>query len=125
MVRGWSAVLGVGLVVLWIAGLGNPAAASWLSWLDGVAAFCAFLISGLTVKDSERTRMIAGPVFLSLFLFTLWVIGLATQTVAWQTWWTFAFGAAFLFVGISMGSARAVRPSREEEKEEDHFRKSA
>src|ERR1041385_4416314 len=41
MTRGTSIVLGAGLIIVWLVGLGNGAT-SWLTWLDGVAALCAF-----------------------------------------------------------------------------------
>lgn len=108
MVRTYSVILGLGLAILWIAGLGSPNAAGWLTWLDGVAALCAFIIAGaLNPTYISRTSRAAAPVLLSVGLFVLWIVGLTSQVVPWLAWWTFAFACAFLVLGL----AAAAKPS--------------
>ena len=56
MVRGASIVLGAGLIALWLVGLGNHATA-WLTWLDGVAALCAFGLAAAIIPDRTRVAV--------------------------------------------------------------------
>jgi hypothetical protein len=106
MLKKMSAVLGVGLLILWIAGLGSPTAQGWLTWLDGVAALCAFAISGFTPNYASKNVRVGQPIALSGGLFALWIIGLATGAVSWLCWWTFAFACAFLALGIACSYER-------------------
>jgi hypothetical protein len=128
MVRGWSAILGIGLVILWIAGLSSATAPAWLTWLDAAAAVWAFIIAAGTPVDA-RTAMRAGnPIALSIGLFAFWIIGLATSGPAWQDWWNFAFACAFLVLGFAGGMAgrRAVPTSTVTPSEEERrFRRRA
>jgi hypothetical protein len=127
MVRGISVFLGIGLVILWIAGLSTPNTAGWLVWLDGIAALCAFAIAGATVPGVSRASRAGGPIALSLGLFALWVIGLATNVQSWLAWWTFAFACAFLLLGIAGGASRERVVSRypTTETEEERRKRSA
>jgi hypothetical protein len=102
MVRGISVVLGIGLVLLWLVGLSNHASA-WLTWLDGVAALCAFGIA-LLPEGASRQVMSGSPIALAIGLFVLWIIGLAVGAESWLAWWTFAFACAFLLLGIARAS---------------------
>jgi hypothetical protein len=106
-------VLAIGLVILWIAGL-NAHAAGWLTWLDGVAAVCAFLIAGSVASSLGRGSTSGFLVALAVGLAILWIIGLATHAALWLTWWTFGFACAFLLLGIGAGvrAGHEVRPTQ-------------
>lgn len=117
MVRGISVVLGVGLVVLWILGLSQHAT-GWMTWLDGLAALIAFAIAAGVTSELSRTAAATGPVALAIGLGVLWLIGLGTHAALWLTWWTFAFGVAFLLVGIGA----SVQPERRSRVDMQHPR---
>jgi hypothetical protein len=102
--RGISIVLAVGLVILWLVGL-NRHATPWLTWLDVVAALCAFAIAA-GIAGRTRGADVGAPVVLAIGLFVLWIIGLSTHASMWLVWWTFAFACAFLFVGVGAGAQR-------------------
>jgi thiol:disulfide interchange protein len=104
MVRGWSIALGVGLILLWIAGLSAPSP-GWLAWLDGLAGLFAFIIAGMNFPLVKRSVRTGGPIALAVGLFVMWVAGMATGAPTWLAWWNFAFACAFLLVGISAGVA--------------------
>ena len=103
-------LLGVGLAVLWAVGwsVGIPA---WLAWLEFVGAIWAVgvgIIPGPSRALSNGSAFVIGG-----GLMVLWFVALATHVGAWVTWWTFAFGVAFL-VAAAIGvrpSALAHRPS--------------
>ncbi len=100
MVRETSIGLGIGLIIWWLVGLSDHAAA-WLTWLDGIAALCAFGIGAAVVPSRANAPVTAGgPIALSIGLFVLWLIGLATHAQSWLAWWTFVFACAFLAVGV-------------------------
>ncbi len=103
-----SAILGVGLIVLWIVGLGNPNTSSWLTWMDGIAALCAFGIAAFTPDYATRSTRMGLPMAMSVALFAFWLIALSTGVSAGMTWWNFAFACAFLILGISNGAERPV-----------------
>lgn len=111
MIRRISALLGIGLVVLWLVGLGSPYAARWLVWLDGVAALCAFGIAGMSPQVSNKPSRIGAAVILSLGLFALWIIGLISGAAGWLVWWTFAFGCAFMVTAL-LGAKPESMPKR-------------
>ena len=127
MIKSWSIIFGIGLGILWLAGLGAPLATPWLTWLDAVAAFLSFVIAGGISDTSERRVRLGSPVGLSLGLFALWIIGLATGVVAWQAWWNFAFAVAYLILGFASGGVRHVTATGigAEEAIRDRFRRSA
>ncbi len=130
MVRRISTLLALGLVVLWIAGLGSPTSTSWLTWLDGLAALAAFGIAALTPTYARRSARMGEPVALSVGLFALFVIGLATGATLWQAWWTFAFACAFLILGFSARERKQIpemasRSQLEIEHEREKMRRSA
>ncbi len=102
MVRGISVALAIGLVILWIVGLGDHATA-WLTWLDGLGALFGFALAAGIVPGVSAAAAAAGPIALAIGLGILWIIGLATNASMWLTWWTFAFAIAFLLVGIGAG----------------------
>lgn len=139
MVKSFSTILGIGLVVLWICGLGSPSAAGWLTWLNGVAALCAFAIASYLTPYASRGTRLGLPMTLSLGLFACWIVALTTGVVGWLTWWTFAFACAFFLVGLGGASERPSLVEREapspllrkgeyekaEAREEERRRKSA
>jgi hypothetical protein len=97
VLRGLSIALGIGLVVLFMVGLGRNAT-PWLTWMDGVAALGAFAIAaGALATSTSGGGAVIG---LGLLLGVLWILGLSTHAVLWLTWWTFAFSCAFLLVGL-------------------------
>ena len=111
MVRTYSFLLGIGLAILWLGGI-TSAAPRWYSWLDALAAICAF--GGATIAASVTPRiLVAGPAALSLGLFGLWIVGLAAHVPPWQAWWTFVFAVAFALVTASaaFGRRRTARPA--------------
>ena len=111
MVRGTSIVLGAGLVILWLVGLGNNST-GWLTWLDGVAALCAFAIAAAVIPEKVGLGARAGaPVALSLGLFVLWILALSVGATAWLAWWTFAFGCAFLILGLVAVGGEPTSPT--------------
>lgn len=105
MVRGISIILGIGLLVLWIAGITSPDAARWLAWLDLLAGLCAFIVAGAVGSAGARERRSGGPIGLAVALFVFWIFGLVTSPVVWLPWWNFGFACAFLFLGVFGGSA--------------------
>ena len=101
MFRGVSVVLGIGLIILWIAGLSSHAThgGAWLTWLDGVAGLVAIAIG---VGVGKQARMgVPGWGLIALGLFILWIVGLAAAAPVWLAWWTFAFACAFVILAAS------------------------
>ncbi len=82
MLRPGSIVLGIGLVVLWLAGLYNHAT-PWLTWLDGLGALSAFVAAGAIPDTVVRGRLAAGPFSIAVGLFILWIVGMVTGAVGW------------------------------------------
>lgn len=105
MFRPVSVVLGVGLIVLWIAGL-SAHATGWLTWLDGLAGLLAIAI-GLSFAAHLARGGMAGWGGLALGLFALWIIALSAGGTLWLAWWTFAFACGFLVLAAS-----ATAPTR-------------
>lgn len=107
MLKSISALLGVGLVILWIAGLGSTNVPGWMTWLDGAAALCAFGISAYLTPYSSRASKISMPLFLAVGLFILWMVGVSNAVAPpWMSWWNFAFACGFLCLGIYGGIER-------------------
>lgn len=96
MVRTYSFLLGLGLAILWLAGI-TSYAPLWFTWLTAIAAICAFGGS-LMVDSMPPVGRRLGPLALSLGLFGLWIAGLLERVPPWQIWWTFFFAAAFLLL---------------------------
>ncbi len=120
MLRGTSIALGIGLVILWLVGLSDHATL-WLTWLDGLAGLAAFGVAAVASDQATggatvtMARTAGGPLGISLGLYILWIIGLATHAERWLTWWTFAFACAFLifgFLGSSQRTTGGVRTTR-------------
>jgi hypothetical protein len=99
MIRIGSGVLGIGLVILWIVGLSDHAT-HWLTWLDGLGALCAFAVAAMAPSEGVRRDVSSASIALSIGLYVLWIIALATSAASWLAWWTFAFACAFLLLGV-------------------------
>jgi hypothetical protein len=128
--RTLAVISGIGLVILWLAGLSSPNAAVWLTWLNGVGALACFVVGG---AKGTRKGLVNGAVGTSIGLFALWIIGLASNGAQFQNWWTFVFGCVMAFAAIT-GSAenRRMLGAHPESTEDvtisgirDRFRKSA
>ena len=104
MARVGAVILGVGLVVLWIVGV-NHAATSWLTWMDGLAGLVSFVVAALAPSEPGRASA-GGPGVIGFALIGLWIVGMATRATGWLTWWTFAFGCAYVVVAMA-----SMRPS--------------
>jgi len=121
-------MLGIGLVILWIAGLGSMDARGWLTWLDGLGALCAFSLTAFMPSYSSRQSRSGGAIALGIGLLALWIIGITTPGPVWQAWWTFAFGCAFVVLGFSLAGERApatTSSQAEAERERERMRRSA
>ena len=116
--KGTSVALGIGLAILWIAGLSSPDSPGWLTWLDGVAALAAFTIAALMRMGDSRAKRVGNTIGLSVCLFVLGIIGLATGALPWLSWWTFAFACAFLILGIAAGNIPQAERQLSEENPE-------
>ena len=101
-----ATILGIGLVVLWIAGLGSATAPRWLTWFDGLAALASFAIAAFTPAYASKSTRMGEPIAVSVGLYALWVIALASGATGWLTWWTFVFACAFVGLGIACASER-------------------
>lgn len=103
MVRGSSIFLGAGLIVLWLVGLGNHAT-PWLSWLVAVGGLVGLgigaAVSGSTSTNRGFAMPVGAPIGLAIALFVVWIVALSVGASAWMAWWTFAFGCAFLILGL-------------------------
>ena len=120
--RTWLTVLGVGLAILWIAGLGSFGPTRAIAWLDLIGAVLSFIgVAATTAETTVNTRA-SGTILLGLGVFASWLIGLVNVAVPWMVWWTFAFACAYLILGI----ASTVPPQELKEKEKPfEFRRSA
>jgi hypothetical protein len=110
MTRVVSFFLGCGLIVLWLAGLSGHAT-GWLTWLDVLAALCAFGIAAVAGERMSRGFASGAPIALASALAVLWIIGLTTRASSWLTWWTFAFACAFLLLGLG-GAGQSQQMTR-------------
>jgi phosphatidylglycerophosphate synthase len=106
MQRTWLWVLGIGLALLVLAQLGDPALPRTIAWLDLAAAAISFIGAVLTQSSIDRGVRAAGTIALALGLLALWIIGMTEAYPAWVTWWNFAFGFVYLVVGIATASVK-------------------
>jgi hypothetical protein len=97
MYRPVSAVLSLGLLVLWIAGLAYHAPA-WLTWLDGGGAVVAFVTAYVFGLAWFAGVALSG--LLSLGLFVVWLVALAAGGASWLAWWNLGFAAAFSVLAV-------------------------
>jgi hypothetical protein len=108
MVRTISVVLGVGLMMAWLAGL-DRGATPWLSWLDAIGSLAAFTIAfGLPLRYVAAGAKAVPAAALGVSLVVLGAIGLALGATAWLDWWTLGFGCGFL----GLAAATAARGPR-------------
>ena len=106
MVKRISTLLGLGLVALWLSGLVNSEASLWLTWFNGFAALAAFGIAAFVPPQAPRNTQRGLAVGLAGGLLGLFIVAIATDVVAWQAGWTFAFSCAFLVLGITASPER-------------------
>jgi hypothetical protein len=105
MMRTAHIALGVGLVILWIAGLANHST-SWMTWLDGLAGLVALAGAATAGRDARGGQWTSAG--LTVGLFALWIIGLSAHASRPLSWWNFAFACAFLLVAVTAGSWRGI-----------------
>ena len=103
MVRPWMIILGIGLLLVWLAGVGYHTA-SWLCWLDFVGGMASIAGGLFAPPDLPRNARMAMPLALSVMLFLLWIISLAVGHEAWKVWWTFAFACGYLLLAALSGT---------------------
>ncbi len=123
-----SAILGVLLLCLWVAGLGSPYARVWLTWLDGLGGVGAFILGAYLPVLSTRKSRISAPLFLASYLLGIGTIGVVTPGSVWQGWWTVGFGAVFFY--LSIAAALEAVPAHTADQDQTRiknakFRKSA
>jgi hypothetical protein len=125
--RPLSIVCGIGLVILWLVGLGSATSAPWLTWLNALGAIMSFVVAS---SVQTRTAAINTAVGTSIGLFALWIIGLSTDGLAYQNWWTFVFAclmgvAALLGVGETGRGSLGRAPTTVDTETDERFRRSA
>ncbi len=127
-------LLGIGLGVLWAAGL-RADAARWLVWLDLVAAVASLVVAAVPPRAADRsprlspnaTRgertgemgshvdmllgdgdppelVLASPFLLAGMLLLMWLFGLALHAERWLAWVNFGFGLAYGLLGVGVGT---------------------
>lgn len=106
----WSIILGVGLVILGLSGLGSMGG-TWIAWLDIVGGVFGIIAASSSTNyagiSGEQYPSVAGLASVTVGLFAMWIIGLATQSVTTtMSWWNFGFGVAFGLLAV--GTRRAV-----------------
>lgn len=140
MIKAWTLILGAGLVILGIAGV-SAISGSWMGWVDIVAGVLGLILIATTQvrsptaaqsyrTDTEATS--SGALFLSVGLFAIWVIALATGSgnIA-ITWWNLGFACAYalLAIGAYRGTRHLQRKGgstlTEQEKRDQQHRRSA
>lgn len=100
MVWGLSILLGVGLLGLWLAGIGNYGTV-WLSWLDFVAGVASFVAAFLVIQPMSKRARAYFPILLGIGIAVLWAVGLATQASRWLVWSNLWFSCAFVMLGLA------------------------
>jgi hypothetical protein len=142
MVRTWSIVLGIGLIILGIAGLNSPGG-TWIAWLDIAGGIISFFVgaSAPMAAPAAAGGAVGGPryysntgasgglLFICAGLFAMWIAALVTRNVTpTMAWWNFAFACAYgLLVLGSAGRGRAIRhvPTSIEGREQEGPRRVA
>src|SRR5262245_30626729 len=109
MVRPWMIVLGIGLLLVWLAGVGYHTA-SWLLWLDFIGGILSIAAGLFAPAELSRNARMAMPLALSATLFLLWIISLVVGQEPWKVWWTFAFACGYLLVA-ALGATPTQRPT--------------
>jgi hypothetical protein len=106
-----TVVLGVGLIILWLVGLSDHAT-GWLTWLNGIVGLVSLAAALSMPQDVSNVSASMGPYALAVGLFVFWIIGLATGATRWLTWWTFAFGCAYVLAGVATGTSERIIPQQ-------------
>ena len=101
-VLGVAALLGSGLVIVWMFAIGYSAT-SWLTWT--VLACAAVALAGIGPASTPEllgvgTWPVAGAVLLSAWLFAM-----ASGATRWLSWLSFAFGLAFVILSVGFTAA--------------------
>ena len=102
LLKTWLSVLGVGMVVLWIAGMSSGAASPALTWLDLAAAVLSLVGAAATLSSTPRRTSVLGTIALGAGILAIWLGGFVNGASPWMTWWNFAFACAYLFVGVAV-----------------------
>ena len=105
LVKTWLTVLGVGMLIQWIAGMSSSYASPTITWLDFGIAILSFVGVSLTKPSTDRNTRAGGTIALALGVFAIWLGGLVNGATAWLTWWNFAFACAYLFAGVAAAMA--------------------
>src|SRR5262249_34500726 len=90
--------LGIGLGILWLAGL-SAHAAPWLVWINFVIAVLSILTAAAPATGPSLVKVT--PFLYGVALLLLWIIGLGVRASYWMVWWTFAFGIVYLIYGVA------------------------
>jgi len=111
--RGVNLVLGAALFALGVVGV-RASLAQWLLSLIFLLAFGAFVTALAPPRAFAVSRAL--DLGLGAALVVVWLVALGASIESWFAWWTFAFGVAFLIVGVgAAGIARETerlsRPS--------------
>lgn len=99
-------LLAIGLVVLGLVGVGAHVT-PWLSWLVFAIGVLGLIGSGMVFSRVEYGRPTSGTMGVACLV--LWIIGLAARAMPWLTWWTFAFGVAFLVTAFVAEEGEPLR----------------
>ena len=101
LVKAWLIGLGIGMLILCIAGVASNTGNGWLQWLDLAGAAFSIWLAG-SIKPLAPGKTVEGGIIgLSVGVFVLWVIGLVAGATPFLVWWNLAFATAFFFVGLA------------------------
>jgi hypothetical protein len=95
---GVAALLGSGLFTLWIFAL-LYSHSSWLSWT--ILACSIVALGGIGPAATSEMFGIGTWPLVGTVLLAAWLFGLAVGAVGWLTWFSFAFGLAFLILSFA------------------------
>jgi hypothetical protein len=116
MLRNGDAFFGVVLLLLGMGGL-TTGAMHWLTWLNFLAAVCAFY---LAAYGRNRAGGPAGTIAMGATLLVASIVALLYGSTGWLSWGTFALSCLILVVGIASAFSsfdsdippRFTRPAR-------------
>jgi fumarate reductase subunit C len=97
MLRNGDAFFGVVLLLLGMGGL-TTGSMHWLTWLNFLAAVCAFYLAGY---GRNRTGGLAGTVAMGATLLVASIVALLSGSTGWLSWGTFTLACLILVVGIA------------------------
>ncbi|HLK93720.1 MAG TPA: hypothetical protein VKZ18_27760 [Polyangia bacterium] len=101
---GLAALLGSGLFTLWIFAL-LYSHSGWLSWT--ILACSIVALAGIGPASAREMFGIGTWPLVGSVLLAAWLFGLAVNTTPWLTWFSFAFGLAFLFLSFAFTVANS------------------